>query len=72
MTTSSTGSSFDEFGHALGLIHEHARPDSQLVWDEGALREYYVTLTSGNWDWDMIRYWVMKLYDKKLVDLDEA
>ncbi len=57
-----------EFGHALGLIHEHARPDSQLVWDEGALREYYVTLTSGNWDWDMIQYQVMKLYDKKLVD----
>ena len=57
-----------EFGHALGLIHEHARPDSPLVWDEGALREYYVTLTGGAWDWDMIQNQVVKLYNKKLVD----
>jgi hypothetical protein len=57
-----------EFGHALGLIHEHARPDGHLVWDESALREYYVTLTDGNWDWDTIQDQVMKLYDQKLVD----
>jgi hypothetical protein len=57
-----------EFGHALGLIHEHERPDRSLVWNEDAVREYYITLTSGNWDWDMIKENVIKVYNEKLVD----
>ena len=34
-----------------------ARPPraGHLEWDEDALRDYYVTLTSGNWDWDTIQ-----------------
>jgi serralysin len=57
-----------EFGHALGLIHEHARPDRPLVWNEEAVRQYYIELTSGDWDWDTIKENVIKLYDEQLVD----
>ncbi|HZW32318.1 MAG TPA: M12 family metallopeptidase [Isosphaeraceae bacterium] len=29
-----------EFGHALGLIHEHQRPDRPITWDEPRLRAH--------------------------------
>jgi hypothetical protein len=34
-----------EFGHVLGLIHEHERPDRPLVWDLPAVLAYYEPLT---------------------------
>lgn len=30
-----------EFGHALGLLHEHRRGDSGLVWNENEVYKYY-------------------------------
>lgn len=30
-----------EFGHALGLIHEHQRPDSPIPWDRPAVLDWY-------------------------------
>ena len=30
-----------EFGHALGLTHEHRRGDAQIPWDEEAVYKYY-------------------------------
>ena len=30
-----------EFGHALGLIHEHMRPDRPIVWNQQAVYDYY-------------------------------
>lgn len=30
-----------EFGHALGLEHEHKSPKSPVRWNEGAVMEYY-------------------------------
>lgn len=30
-----------EFGHALGLIHEHSSPVANIPWDEKAVFEYY-------------------------------
>jgi serralysin len=30
-----------EFGHALGMIHEHQHPDNPIKWDKGAVYEYY-------------------------------
>lgn len=32
-----------EFGHALGLLHEHQHPQSTLDWDEQAVRDYFVS-----------------------------
>ena len=31
-----------EFGHALGLQHEHQHPDGPDQYDEGKLREYLI------------------------------
>lgn len=41
-----------EFGHALGLIHEHMRPDRPILWNQPAVYNYYHSLTG--WDWPMI------------------
>ena len=30
-----------EFGHALGLIHEHLSPAAQIPWDEAKVIDYY-------------------------------
>lgn len=60
-----------EFGHALGLIHEHARPDGDLVWDDDAVRKYYIKLTSAQWDWDTIQERVIQLYNDKIEDKTE-
>jgi hypothetical protein len=32
-----------EFGHALGLYHEHQHPDAGIAWDKAALRRYLST-----------------------------
>lgn len=31
-----------EFGHMLGLGHEHKSPDADIPWDKGAVYEYYM------------------------------
>ncbi|KAL0632599.1 hypothetical protein Q9L58_008530 [Maublancomyces gigas] len=30
-----------EFGHALGLMHEHQNPNSNFQWDEQAVKDWY-------------------------------
>ena len=30
-----------EFGHAVGLIHEHQRPDRPIKWNEDVLLQYF-------------------------------
>ena len=35
------GTVFHEFGHALGLIHEHQSPNSPIKWNETAVYDYY-------------------------------
>lgn len=30
-----------EFGHALGMIHEHQHPDNPIKWDKDAVYDYY-------------------------------
>ena len=31
-----------EFGHALGLIHEHQNPAAAIPWNRAAVYEYYI------------------------------
>ncbi len=37
-----------EFGHALGLIHEHQNPTTNIPWDKEAVYEYYKTHSGWN------------------------
>lgn len=62
-----------EFGHALGLIHEHQNPQGGIEWNEPAV----IADLSGppnNWDEATIRHNVLDHYPKKDVtatDVDE-
>ena len=37
-----------EFGHALGMLHEHQSPANGIPWDETKLYDYY----RAHYDWD--------------------
>ncbi len=60
-----------EFGHALGLSHEHARPDRALVWNERAPLDFYAKKTHGAWGWEDISKSVIQVYDKAIADRTE-
>jgi hypothetical protein len=55
-----------EFGHALGLIHEHMRPDRPILWNQRAVYDYYHSFTG--WDWPMIQAQVIAPYTSAIVD----
>jgi hypothetical protein len=55
-----------EFGHALGLIHEHMRPDSPVIWNENAVFDYYHKLAG--WDENTIRFQVIDPYNQNIID----
>jgi hypothetical protein len=55
-----------EFGHALGLIHEHQNPQGAVDWNEPAV----IADLSGppnNWDEGQIRHNVLNRYDQDAV-----
>jgi len=39
-----------EFGHALGLVHEHQNPGANIPWNREAVYEYYRRTQSPPWD----------------------
>jgi hypothetical protein len=41
-----------EFGHALGMIHEHQHPTANIPWDKDATYEYY--MSSQGWTKDEV------------------
>jgi len=51
-----------EFGHALGLIHEHQNPDGGITWNTEAV-ENDLKGPPNFWDKDTIRRNVLKHYD---------
>jgi hypothetical protein len=50
-----------EFGHSLGLIHEHQRPDRPMQWNEGALNAMFGG-PPNNWTPEMIRQQIIQAY----------
>lgn len=53
-----------EFGHALGLIHEHQNPDGGIEWNEPAVKAD-LSGPPNNWDDETIRRNVLDHYPKE-------
>lgn len=51
-----------EFGHALGLVHEHQNPDGGIEWDEDAVIED-LSGAPNFWDDATVRHNVLKHYE---------
>lgn len=47
-----------EFGHALGLQHEHQSPNARFQWNKQAVYDFYGT--SYGWDRDYVDLWVFR------------
>ena len=50
-----------EFGHALGLIHEHQNPEGGIQWNEPAVKAD-LSGPPNNWDDETIRHNVLDHY----------
>lgn len=58
-----------EFGHALGLHHEHQSPDAKFQWNELAVYDYYGTVHG--WDRDYVDMWIFRQLDPRFVDVSQ-
>jgi hypothetical protein len=52
-----------EFGHALGMIHEHQHPEANIPWDKPAVYQYYMS-TQG-WTKEEVDVNLFQHYDKE-------
>ena len=50
-----------EFGHALGLIHEHSSPAAGIPWDTEKVYEWYARM---NWSREEVDQQVLRRYDE--------
>ena len=50
-----------EFGHAIGFIHEHIRPDRPIIWDEARVKARFGAAPN-NWNDQMIRSNILDFY----------
>ncbi|MGI8277354.1 M12 family metallopeptidase [Bacillus mycoides] len=53
-----------EFGHALGLYHEHQHPDGGIPWDENAVYKYFMG-PPNNWTREQVKSNVLDRYSKE-------
>jgi len=51
-----------EFGHALGLMHEHRQPGNPIIWNKPVVLAYYKK-PPNNWDSAMVEAQVFKPYE---------
>ena len=56
-----------EFGHALGLVHEHQSPNSHIKWNESAVYAYYKQ-PPNEWSEKMVQENVFAKYDKTITN----
>jgi hypothetical protein len=59
-----------EFGHALGMIHEHQHPDPGFTWDRDAVIAYY-TGPPNNWSVAKTEHNVLRRYDRTITQYTE-
>ncbi len=57
-----------EFGHALGLIHEHAHPDSPIPWNKEKVYVYYA---QQGWDREKVDRNVFRRYNHQITQFSE-
>ena len=63
-----------EFGHALGLLHEHNHPAAKIRWNKAAVNAD-LSGEPNNWDQETIDFNVFAAFDKSKVittDFDAA
>ncbi len=56
-----------EFGHALGLIHEHQNPEANIPWDKEAVYRYYMG-PPNNWSKQEVDFNLFQRYDRELTN----
>lgn len=56
-----------EFGHALGLIHEHQNPNRPIAWNRAAVIAD-LSRPPNNWDLPTIEHNIFKRYDPAALD----
>lgn len=54
-----------EFGHTLGCIHEHSRPDAGIPWDKPKVYAYYKEVDG--WNKEEVEDQVFFKYDKDII-----
>jgi hypothetical protein len=54
-----------EFGHALGLIHEHQNPAASIPWNRPAVYQYYA---KQGWNQQMVDFNIFQKYDYNYVN----
>jgi len=59
-----------EFGHALGMVHEHQNPKGGIQWNESAVMRYFKGAPN-YWNEEQIRFNVMDKYDSSLLNASE-
>jgi hypothetical protein len=55
-----------EFGHALGLIHEHQNPSSHIPWNKPKVYKYYKS-TQG-WTQEQVNHNIFEFYDQNITN----
>lgn len=58
-----------EFGHAIGMHHEHQSPKAKFDWNKPFVYEYYRSTVG--WDASYVDQWVFRQIDPSLVDASE-
>jgi hypothetical protein len=59
-----------EFGHALGLVHEHQNPDKGIPWNKPAVYDYY-SGPPNNWTKEQVDVNLFQVYDKDITQYTE-
>ncbi|MBM9591782.1 hypothetical protein JWG41_16235 [Leptospira sp. 201903075] len=57
-----------EFGHALGLDHEHQNPSNKTAWNRKAI---FAELSEQGWTMEMVDDFVIKPHDRNLVNFSQ-
>ncbi|KAF7172141.1 hypothetical protein CNMCM5623_004395 [Aspergillus felis] len=59
-----------EFGHALGLVHEHMSPAADILWDKPAVYQYYMA-EPNNWTKEEVDHNVLGKYSPSVTQFTE-